>query len=79
MMLAIGTGFEVAGGKDALYITIGRLGIVMERSTYKPAKWLEVWREPEGNTGLHYNSPHCFAFGRRLFWSVEARRQARDW
>jgi hypothetical protein len=66
---------EVAVGTECLYINIGRLAIVIEKTAYKPSKWLEVWREPEERfKDGGYDSPHYFAFGRRLFWSAEAPR-----
>jgi hypothetical protein len=66
---------EVAGSSECVFINIGRLAIVIEKTTYKPSKWLEVWREPEKRLkDGGYDSPHYFAFGRRLFWSVEAPR-----
>jgi hypothetical protein len=51
------------------FFTLGRYEFVLERSGYNPAGLLEVWRDAEGETARHYNSPHYFMFGMRLHWS----------
>ena len=70
------TQFTIERYSELLFIQLGRLEICIQPTLHRPTgrglgRFIEVWRKPEGIAGDgSYDSPHYFAFGKRIFWSV---------